>query len=117
MSVVRIKSPLGYDLCEIDPTGCITIEHLLQRVTQKTRAYGAYLRPLFWDENTALDPSINVPSHLKEYVLCTNTNGIVLKKMEDEKEEEIDNDFIGEVVFKIFAAFITLGTILGYLYN
>ena len=117
MSVVRIKSPLGNDLCEVDSTGCITIEHLLEKVTQKTRAYGAHLRPLFWDENTALDPSIKVPSHLKEYVLCANTNRTTLKRMEEEGEEQQKDDFIGEIVVKIFIAFITLGVILGYLFQ
>ena len=117
MNVIRIKSPLGNDLCEVDSSGCITIEHLLERVTQKTRAYGAHLRPLFWDENTALDHSIEVPSHLKEYVLCANTNRIILKKMEEEEEEQEDNTFIGEIVLKIFVAFITIGIILGQLFN
>ena len=117
---VRIKSPLGKPLCEVDSSKCITVGEILDKVTEQTRANNVFLRPVFWDNNTGLDPNEEAPKDMSEYVLCYMTPQTKLKKFETELIEVEYDPKQGELVRMILQGtilFVMTGIMFGFVFK
>lgn len=117
---IRVKSPLGNILCEIDSSMCHTIGEILQKVTETTHAQNVYLKPDFWKyRDIGLHPDIPKPCDINEYVLaCITSNTIFTYSLCN--EECIDDKQTVEMFKMVLQATITFilsGIIFGFIFN